>query len=532
KAYGNKQVYPTKEAMTTNTVFDLASVSKSVSTAISAMILIERGQLRLVDKVSLFIPEFEKWVSNDGSGRTKAITIQDLMTHSSGLPPYVKDIKKVAKKYGAPNPDGVIDYISHCPRDFEPETDFQYSCLNFITLQRVIETISGLSLRDFAKQNIFDKLGMLHTDYNPTGETLERCAPTEVQKDGKPLKGIVHDPLARIMNGGISGNAGVFSDADDLAILATALINKGVYQDKRILSPLTVECMTHVPRSVATLGRTPGWDKFTAYASNIGDLLSKETYGHTGYTGTSIVIDPANKLAIILLTNRAHPKDGGTCIRLRSFVANAVASAVVPVPRIYTPHYYERCVAFEKEAPITSNDIVMLGNSLTENGGDWSKWLNKKNVVNRGIRGDVAMGLYDRLDQILPGHPKKIFILTGANDVSHDLSSDTIVAHIGKLVDRIQLESPTTEIYLQSVLPINESFHRYKRLTNKTAQFPEINEKLVVLAAKKGVTFINLFPLYVAEDGLTMRKEVTRDGLHIIQREYKKWGKALQPYLN
>ena len=188
KAFGNKQVYPDTIPMDVNTVFDMASVSKSISTAISVMILVERGQLWFRDKADRYIPGFK------GN-----IRILNLMTHSSGLPPYA-NIDSLQQWYRTPDPDSLIDYISACRRDFEPGADFQYSCLNLITLQRIVETVSGKNLRDFAKENIFDVLGMTHTDYNPSGETLERVAPTEKQKDGSVLRGIVHDPLARIIN--------------------------------------------------------------------------------------------------------------------------------------------------------------------------------------------------------------------------------------------------------------------------------------------------------------------------------------------
>lgn len=328
KAYGNKQIYPTNEAMTTNTIFDMASCSKAMSTAICAMILIERGQLRLLDRVNFYIPSFENW--KDQNGQTQNIRIIDLMTHTSGLPPYAP-VDSLKKKYGAPNPDGVIEYISHCKRDFKPETNFQYSCLNYITLQRIIETISGEKLNVFAKKNIFDVLGMKHTDYCPNSTLCELYAPTEKQPNGVVLKGVVHDPLARIMNGGISGNAGVFSSADDIAILVAALQNGGEWNGHRILSPLGVKAMRTVPRSVATLGRTLGWDVFSPYASNNGDLFGPNTYGHTGYTGTSIVIDPDNDISVILLTNRVHPNDSGDVVRLRSLVSNAVAASIVKI---------------------------------------------------------------------------------------------------------------------------------------------------------------------------------------------------------
>ncbi|MDR3219892.1 MAG: serine hydrolase [Dysgonamonadaceae bacterium] len=519
KAYGNKQTYPTALPMDVNTVFDLASVSKPTSTAISAMILIERGQLRLWDKVNLYIPDFQ------GN-----IRVLDLMTHTSGLPPYAP-VDSLQKRHGAPNPDALIQYIATCRRDFAPETDFQYSCLNFITLQRIIETITGQSLKEFAQANIFNPLGLAHTGYQPEGETLERVAPTEKQPDGSVLRGVVHDPLARIMNGGISGNAGLFSDANDLAILAAALLNNGEYNGKRILSPQGVKAMRTIPREVRQFGRSLGWDIFSDYASNKGDLLSENTYGHTGYTGTSIVIDPDNELAVILLTNAVHPVDSGKTIRLRAFVANAVAASLnCPQPRVYFPYYYERLDQFETEPAITSDDVVFLGNSLTEN-GKWNEFFPGQEIVNRGIRGDESLGIYDRLYQILPGKPKKIFLQTGANDVSHDLPVDTIVERITYIIDKILRESPETQLYLQGSLPINESFGRYAKLTGKTAVFPQLSKRLGELAALKGIPFINLFPLFTKQGTSVLRKELTNDGLHLNGEGYAIWVKAISPYL-
>ena len=324
KAYGNKQTYPSVIPMDVNTVFDLASLTKPVATAISAMILVERGQLRLLDKVNLFIPSFQGWTNKDG---TKDIRIIDLMTHTSGLPAY-GPVAQMLKSRGSNNPDKMIDYISTIKREFEPQTDFRYSCLNYITLQRIIEIITKQSLQAFAKQNIFDVLGMSHTDYNPTGETLKRTAPTSRLSDGTILKGVVHDHLARIMNLGVSGNAGLFSDANDLALLVAALQNNGEYNGKRILSPLAVKTMRTVPRATQEIGRTPGWDIFTPYASNNGDFFGPNTYGHTGFTGTSIVIDPDNNTSVILLTNSVHLSNGGSVVRLRSLVSNIVAASI------------------------------------------------------------------------------------------------------------------------------------------------------------------------------------------------------------
>ena len=558
KAYGNKRIYPNAEPMTVNTIFDMASCSKSMSTATCTHILAERGKLRLLDPVSLYIPDFKNWASEDGKDK-KVIRIADLLTHTSGLPPYAPT-SELEKQYGSPSPDGLIEYIANCRRDFKPQTDFQYSCLNYITLQRIIETVSGQSLRDFARENLFDVLGMNHTDYLPCQRDkngkwintslphwaktdthsaancqlsivncqLKEVAPTEKQPDGSVLCGQVHDPLARVMNGGISGNAGVFSCAEDIALLCAALQNGGEWNGHRILSPLGVKAMRTVPRATASLGRTLGWDNFTAYASNNGDYLGPNTYGHTGYTGTSIVIDPDNDTSVILLINAVHPEDGHSVVRLRSLVSNAVAASIYPAPRIYTEHYYKRFLQFMDEPAITSKDIVMVGNSLTEGGSDWNARLNKKNIRNRGIIGDEVMGIYDRLHQILPGHPEKLFFLAGVNDISHDLTADSIVSMIRMTIERIQHESPDTKLYLQSLLPFNESFGRYKKLTGKTNMVPEINAQLETLAKEHKITFINLFPLFTEKGTNVLRSELTSDGLHLNEEGYKIWVKALR----
>ena len=542
KAYGNKQVYPSTIAMDVNTVFDLASVTKPVATAISAMILIERGQLRLLDKVNLFIPNFKEW--SDGK-KKKDIRVIDLMTHTSGLPSYAP-IDKALKAKGDNKPNQLIEYIATVNRDFEPQTDFQYSCLNYITLQRIIETISKQDLRTFAKQNIFNVLGMAHTDYLPVGETLERTAPTQRQKDGSVLRGIVHDPLARIMNLGISGNAGLFSDANDLAILVAALQNEGEYNGKRILSPLGVKTMRTVPRNTDSIGRTPGWDVFTAYSSNNGDLFGPNTYGHTGYTGTSITIDPDANTAVILLTNRAHPNDEGDVIRLRSLVANVVAASILEVDasktkeeippketsvRKYHDHYYKRLVEFRTEKPVDSKSIIMLGNSITEAGGDWAQKMNDKHIVNRGIIGDNVSGVHDRIDEIIKGKPNKIFLMIGINDVSHHQPTDFIVNEISELIEEIRVNSPRTSIYIQSILPINESFGQYTRLNGRSDQVPEINSKLKVLAKNWNLTYIDLFPLFVEPGTHILRANLTGDGIHISEEGYTIWRKELAKHL-
>lgn len=330
KAYGNKSIYPKVEPMTENTIFDLASCSKVVGTAMSMAKLLESGCFRLTDKVEMYIPGFQPYI-DPKTGEKIDIRIVDLLTHSSGLPPYVAP-EVVIKKCGKADPDSLMSYICTMKRDFKPTTQFQYSCLNFITLQNILQRITGEKLCDFAQKNIFDVLGMKHTTYLPVNrpDLMPLVAPTEKQPNGKVFLGEVHDPLARVMNHGNSGNAGVFSNAEDLSVLAAALMNGGEYHGTHVLGELTVETMITVPEEVKSLGRSLGWDNYSPYASNNGNLFHPtKTFGHTGYTGTSFIVDPVSKTAVILLAHRVHPADKGSVVRLRALVANAVAGALI-----------------------------------------------------------------------------------------------------------------------------------------------------------------------------------------------------------
>ena len=346
KAYGNKSVVPTVEPMTTETLFDLASVSKCVGTTLAFMQLIENGYVRLTDNVDRYIPNFKPWKDPE-SGETVDITIRDLLSHSSGLTPYI-NADTFVKEYGGNDPEKMEQYIAtEIKRNFRPGTDFMYSCLNFVTLQRILERVTGEKLYEYAQKHVFDVLGLTHTCYFPliytpavsnSAELTGLCAPTEVQADGKPLVAQVHDPMARMIMGGNSGNAGVFSNAEDLSVICAAIMNGGCLVDKkgnslestRILSPATVRLMTTIPsQNDPSVGRALGWDKKSSHSGLRGDLFNPETtIMHTGYTGTSIVIDTETKTAIILLTHRVHPEDKGSVGRLRALVANIVAGSI------------------------------------------------------------------------------------------------------------------------------------------------------------------------------------------------------------
>lgn len=332
KAWGNRSVVPDTAAMTTGTVFDLASVTKCVSTTLSFMQLVESGRVRLGDKVNQYIPGFRPWTDPD-TGETVDIRIRDLMTHSSGLSAYV-DVNKVASLYGEPCPSGLMEYISNeVTRHFRPGTDFLYSCLNFVTLQNILEKVTGERLCDYAYENVFRPLGLEHTRYYPLEDpgTAALVAPTTVQEDGLPLLGIVHDPLARRLNRGNSGNAGCFSNAEDLSVIASAILGGGEYRGRRILGKETVRAMATVPSCNAPeVGRALGWDVSSSHSWFIGDIATPgRTLNHTGYTGTSMAIDLDSDMAVIILTNRCHPRDEGSVGDLRARIHNIAFGSII-----------------------------------------------------------------------------------------------------------------------------------------------------------------------------------------------------------
>jgi uncharacterized protein YbbC (DUF1343 family) len=343
KAYGSRALTPTREAMTADTVFDLASLTKVVATATSIMILVERGKVRLSDPVSLYIPELR------GEGREK-VTVEHLLTHRSGYAPDF-DLGEQWSGY-----DEMLKRLYAEPLRSAPGARFVYSDINYITLGEVVRRASGQTLDLFARENIFRPLGMNDTGFRRIGAgaqaqpggaaPLARVAPTENVRGMKSylggtgdagasgevmLRGQVHDPTANRM-GGVAGHAGLFSTADDLAVFCQMIMNGGEYNGARILSPLGVVEMTR-PRQVTEEGgaRGLGWDVNTSFSSNRGDLFPVGSFGHTGFTGTSVWIDPASETFVVFLSNRVHPDGKGDVGPLRARVANIVAGAVTDV---------------------------------------------------------------------------------------------------------------------------------------------------------------------------------------------------------
>jgi len=313
KAYGWRALEPRREPMTLNTIFDLASLTKVIATTTAVMQLVEQGKVRLNDPVAKYLPEF-------AANEKEDITVRQLFTHFSGLAPDL-DLKSLwegkATAYRM-----AFDQVPQDP----PGSKFTYSDINFIVLGALVEQVSGEALDEYCERHIFAPLKMTHTRFVPPVAWRPMIAPTQYDENERMLRGIVHDPTARRM-GGVAGQAGLFSTASDLAKFAQALLSGG----GGILSPLSVQKMTQPeqPPSASVL-RGFGWDIDSPFSSPRGDLLPVGSYGHTGFTGTSMWIDPTTQTYIILLTNAVHPRGKSNAIALRSKVATAVA-AVLPV---------------------------------------------------------------------------------------------------------------------------------------------------------------------------------------------------------
>ncbi len=311
KAYGMRSLEPGREAMTVDTIFDLASLTKCIATATSVMKLVQEGKVRLNDPVSVYLPEFAKYGKSD-------ITVRELLTHFTGL---TEDLDLKTEWRGR---DAAYQMVMDQKPVFPPGSRFLYSDINFETLGFLVEKVSGMSLDEYSAKNIYEPLEMKDTRFLPPTEWLPRIAPTEYDESKHMLRGVVHDPTARRM-GGVAGHAGLFSTADDLAIYAQDILS-----GFRVLTPLTVEKMT-TPQQPPTSSvlRGLGWDIDSPYSSNRGEFFPIGSFGHTGFTGTSLWIDPFSDSYVILLTNAVHPRGHNTSIvSLRARVATAAAASL------------------------------------------------------------------------------------------------------------------------------------------------------------------------------------------------------------
>ncbi len=198
-------------------------------------------------------------------------------------------------------------------------------------------------------------------------------------------------------------------------------------------------------------------------------------------------------------------------------------------PTVAQNAYWHQRVSLFDKLPVTANDIVFLGNSITD-GGEFAELFGMENCLNRGINSDVISGVSKRLTQVTNGKPAKIFLLIGINDVSHAKSAAAIAEEYERLVERIRTESPNTQLYLQSVMPINNSFERYKNLKGREDVIPKLNERIKEIAGRHGAVYIDLWPALADSHG-RLKKEYTNDGLHLLGTGYKAWGSIIEPYV-
>lgn len=322
KAFGLAQVLPDKKPMTVDHLFDLASLTKPIVTASAIIHLVENGQITLSDEVKKYLPEFSDYKYDS----IQPAAIAHLLTHTAGLPAYL-NTNQLRQKYAPPCPDSLIMEICRTEKRNPAGKKFQYSCPGYILLGEIVQRVTGQSLAEYIAKNFFQPLKMQNTMFLPSDSLDFKIAATEVI-NGKPLVGTVHDPLAQFM-GGISGNAGLFSTADDLAVFIQMLLQNGTFNDTEILSPQSVALLTQIYLPSHHAKHALGWDVDSPYASLRGSRFSKDGFGHTGYTGTSIWADRPTQTFIILLTNRVHPDDKGSVVRLRKNVADAVAEAII-----------------------------------------------------------------------------------------------------------------------------------------------------------------------------------------------------------
>ncbi len=313
KAFGQRQLEPTPEPMTLDTVFDLASLTKPIATATSIMQLVEAGKIGLDDPVAKHLPAF-------ASHGKEAITVRHLLTHQGGL---------IADNSMTDFADGRVksmENLLNLQPLAAPTERFIYSDVGFMVLGELVATVSGQSLNEYTRTHLFEPLGMHETMYRPTTIPPVRFAPTE-QRDGHWMRGEVHDPRAFALDG-VAGHAGLFSTADDLARYAQAMLSGGLLGEARILQPETVQLMTSSQPIPGGGVRGLGWDKRTGYSSNRGDLMSPSACGHGGFTGTALWFDPQQKLFVIFLSNRVHPQGEGSVNSLIGRISTVAAAAV------------------------------------------------------------------------------------------------------------------------------------------------------------------------------------------------------------
>ena len=323
RPFGKLTREPKSAAVTANTLYDMASLTKVIVSTTSVMILAQQKRLDLDTPVARYLPEWTAAAKSDPDPTWRArVTIRNLLLHDSGLPAH-RDFYKQAKGH-----DAVLARVLAEPLVHQPGAQVEYSDLGFILLGEIVQRLTGITLDEYAKQHIFTPLGMNASQFNPPRKLWPAIAPTENDVDFRKrlLQGEVHDENAWAL-GGVSGHAGLFSTAGDAAIFAQMILNGGIYAHHRILTRATIQEFT-ARQAIGDSARTLGWDAVTQPSSS-GHYFSPNSFGHTGFTGTSIWIDPQRDLFVVLLTNRVNPTRANEQIRqLRPAVHDAVMRAL------------------------------------------------------------------------------------------------------------------------------------------------------------------------------------------------------------
>jgi CubicO group peptidase (beta-lactamase class C family) len=314
KAFGQRCLAPLCQPMTVDTIFDIASLTKVVATTTAIMQLSDRGLLKIDDPVAKYWPEF-------GQNGKDNITLRQLLTHTSGLRAEINPRARWTDCRGA------LEAIALDHPLRPPGTDFRYSDVNFIVLGEIVRRVSGQPLEEYCAQNIFTPLNMRQTSFKPPWTWLTCIAPSNMIK-GYLRWGEVQDPTSYRL-GGVAGPPGVLSTAADVAAVGQMLLDRGELGGKRLLSPKTVAAMTRPQNTPGIITRRGlGWDIQSAYSKEFNASFPAGSFGHTGYTGTSIWIEPHFQTCLIILTNRLHPRGKGQVKPLRAKIAAAVAAAL------------------------------------------------------------------------------------------------------------------------------------------------------------------------------------------------------------
>jgi uncharacterized protein YbbC (DUF1343 family)/CubicO group peptidase (beta-lactamase class C family) len=319
KAYGERAIVPKRETMTADTQFDAASLTKVVATTAAVMKLVENGRIEVEAPVALYLPEFSV-------GDKEGVTLRHLLTHTSGLRAGIG-----APRGGWKSRADVLRAASREKLQAPPGTAYLYSDINFILLGQVVERVASCGLDEFCQREIFEPLGMRHTHFRTlnagSADELASIAPTTVQTDGSVLRGVVHDPTARSMDG-VAGHAGLFTTAEDLGRFGRMMLNCGELDGVRVFEKETVTAMTAVQSPPNLPRRGFGWDIDSPYAGPRGALFPIGSYGHTGWTGTRLWIDPFSRSITVFLSNRNHPDESGGVVGLQRELGTLAARAI------------------------------------------------------------------------------------------------------------------------------------------------------------------------------------------------------------